>query len=113
MEYWPNPSHKVETTVAGPPVWNPNKTKCPRMSMKECQDLLNKSKPHGENSRRRWTVQKVDQQYIFYALMTDNTQDEKGNLRYHGYPDDKIPPRVRRELLTQEAKSESSEPNLD
>ncbi len=60
----------------------------------------------------RWTAQKVGHQYIFYALMTDNTQDENGNLRYHGYPDDEIPPRVRRELLIQEVESESPESNF-
>lgn len=109
MKYWPNPSHKVATTVAGPPVWNPNKTKCKSMSLTECQALLDKSLPHSENSRRRWTVQAIGGNYIFFALMSDNTVDEDGNLRFHGYPDDKIPPKVRRQLLAQEGVSASLE----
>jgi len=89
----------------------PQKTKCKSMSLTECQALLDKSLPHSENSRRGWTVQAIGGNYIFFALMSDNTVDEDGNHRFHGYPDDKIPPKVRRQLLAQEGVSASLEQN--
>ena len=44
LRYWPNPSHKTETTEAGPPRWNPDKDKCPSdMTVAERNELLKAS----------------------------------------------------------------------
>jgi hypothetical protein len=56
MRYWPNPAHKVETTEAGPPLWTPDKDRCPPgMTVQERRALLDASvavDPTNHRSRR-------------------------------------------------------------
>lgn len=95
VRYWPNPAHKVETTEAGPPVWIPNKEKCPRgMTVAERNLLLAGSvavDPDDIHSRR-FAVRRTERGLEFFDVKW--TQDVDGVPEFHGHPASRVDRRV-------------------
>lgn len=87
VRYWPNPAHKQETTEAGPPVWAPDKEKCPRgMTVTERNALLASSVPsHAYDPRsRRFALRRTDAGLEAYDVKY--TRDVDGEPEFHGHP---------------------------
>jgi hypothetical protein len=93
MRYWPNPAHKVETTEAGPPVWVPDKEKCPpRMTVPERRALLEASVPMDPNDARsrRFALRRVEHGVeLFDVKWTEDDAD--GEAVFHGHPASRVP----------------------
>ena len=106
MRYWPNPAHKVETTEAGPPVWIPNKDKCPRgMTVAERNLLLADSEPvqPGDVRSRRFAMRRTETGLEFFDVKY--TRDVDGDPEFHGHPATRVDRRVlkrfrERDLIT-------------
>lgn len=96
--YWPNPAHKNETTEVGPPVWRPNKAKCPAMTIDERRTLLaasvaeNEADPHSRRFAMRRTASAIE---FFEAKWT---RDVDADAEFHGYPTLVVPGTVLRKL---------------
>lgn len=99
MRYVANPAHKVETTEAGPPVWRPDKTCCPKgMTLRERALLLRNSIAENPNSptSRRFAVRRSESGLEFFAAQL--TQVVNGVAEFHGYPTNHVPGRVLRQF---------------
>src|SRR5262245_2061637 len=98
MRYWPNPAHKLETTEAGPPNWNPDKDPCPvGMTIEERRDLFASSvavEPNDPRSRR-FAMRRTERGVEFFDLK--HTEDRDGESVFHGHPAS----RVDRDVLKQ------------
>lgn len=92
LRYWPNPSHKTETTEAGPPRWNPDKDKCPSdMTVAERNELLKASiavDPSDQESRR-FVARRVDGRLELFDIKF--TQVIDGEPEFHGHPAQRVP----------------------
>jgi hypothetical protein len=93
MKYWPNPAHKVETTEAGPPVWNPDKDPCPAgMTVQERRGLLEQSLAldEGDPRSRRFAVRRTEQGLELFDVKW--TQDDADGVPvFHGHPASRVP----------------------
>lgn len=106
MRYWPNPAHKSETTEAGPPVWIPDKEKCPRaMTVEERNQLLLESVAVDPSDRRsrRFAVRRTASGIEFFDIKW--TRDVEGVPEFHGHPASRVDRRAlqtfrERELIT-------------
>lgn len=103
LVYEPSPSHKVETTVVGPPKWNPHKERCPvDLDLEEREVLLAgsiASDDDGENPRR-WAVRRTAKGLEFYeSKLTREMPD--GTIVVHGHPTRRVPPKVLRTMQAQ------------
>jgi hypothetical protein len=90
VHYWPNPAHKTETTEAGPPVWHPDKAKCPRgMTVEERSALLAASVPVDATDprSRRFAVRRTAALEIFDIKYG---RDVDGVPEFHGHPASRI-----------------------
>lgn len=99
FRYFPSPVHKEETTEAGPPVWVPGKTKCPRLTIEERDALVKASYPHDGDPRapRRYAVRRgAGGIECFESRLTREHQE--GIVEIHGFPVTKIPTRVLRRM---------------
>ena len=100
MVYFPNPAHKVETTEAGPPRWNPDKEKCPReMTVVERLELLELSQAEdgAEDNPKRWAVWRTISGVFFFETKPTLTLPD-GRLEVHGHPTSRVPPRILRQM---------------
>ena len=98
MRYVPNPAHKLETTVAGPPRRRPDKEPCPpEMTPRQRAALLRDSIPERPDSphSRRFAVRRGGSGLEFFAAQATRTT-ESGEIEYHGYPTSRVPGRVPR-----------------
>ena len=103
VRYVPNPAHKRETTVAGPPRWRPDKEPCPPdMTPRERADLLRGSEPEhaGSPSSRRFAVRRGRSGLEFFAAQVTRTAED-GKVEYHGYPTHRAPGKVLRRFRDQ------------
>jgi hypothetical protein len=96
MRYIPNPAHKLETTEAGPPRWQPSKEACPPMAPAERQDLLDRSVPADPAAPigRRFAMRRGDQGLELYEAKL--TRIASGVPEYHGHPTTRVPGKVLR-----------------
>lgn len=100
MVYFPNPVHKVETTAAGPPRWNPDKEKCPQeMTLAERHELLEASvaEDGAEDNPKRWAVWRTNTGVFFYETKPTLTKRD-GQIEIHGHPTSRVPPVVLRQM---------------
>ncbi|HEX4416740.1 MAG TPA: hypothetical protein VH165_02525 [Kofleriaceae bacterium] len=91
MRYWPNPAHKTETSEAGPPVWNPDKAKCPRgMTVEERNALLAASVPvdAADPRSRRFAVRRTPAALELFDIKYG--RDVDGVPEFHGHPASRI-----------------------
>ena len=98
MRYCPNPAHKLETTVAGPPRWSPDKEPCPPgMTPRQRAALLRDSLPERPDSpdSRRFALRRGESGLEFFAAQATRTT-ESGEVVYHGYPTNRVPGKVLR-----------------
>ena len=110
VRYWPNPAHKSETTEAGPPVWRPDKEKCPDdMTVTERDDLLAASIPlTNEPQSRRFAVRRTNQRLELFDVKCHGTVD--GEPEFHGHPR----PGFRHECCdSSETAATSAKPSID
>jgi hypothetical protein len=99
MRYWPNPAHKSDTTEAGPPVWSPDKEKCPRgMTIDERDDLLVKSIPidDADPTSRRFVARRTERGLEIYDIKF--TRMVGDDAEFHGHPATRIDRRVLRKM---------------
>lgn len=99
MRYWPNPAHKRETTVAGPPAWRPNKDPCPDdLAVEERDELLATSLPKDGAAphSRRYNARRTDRGLELYEAKWH--ADVDGEPEFHGHPTRRVPGRVLRAL---------------
>ena len=98
LVYEPSPAHKVETTVVGPPKWNPHKERCPTdLGIAEREELLADSVARDDDALapRRWAVRRTAKGLEFYeSKLTREMPD--GALVVHGHPTLRVPPSVLR-----------------
>lgn len=86
--YVPNPSHKLETTEAGPPRWSPKKTACPvGMSMEQRDFLVRESVPIDDDplNPRRYAVRRVEGRLEWYRSLPTREHPD-GRIEIHGHP---------------------------
>ena len=101
LRYWPNPAHKTSTTEAGPPAWRPRKTPCPRMTIDERQDLLERSicleaATTGTTGASRYAMRRgVAGLEFFEARWTERRGDDDV---FHGFPTVHVPARILRSM---------------
>ncbi len=94
MRYWPNPAHKVETTEAGPPRWNPDKDACPPgMTVHERRDLLLASLPldPAEPRSRRFAMRRRSDGVVDVFDVKWTQDDPDGEPVFHGHPASTVP----------------------
>ena len=98
LVYEPSPSHKVETTAAGPPKWNPYKERCPvNLGISERESLLAESASRSDDDidPRRWAVRRTRSGLELYeSKLTREMPD--GSIVVHGHPTRRVPPPVLR-----------------
>jgi hypothetical protein len=93
MRYWPNPAHKVETTEAGPPVWTPDKDRCPSgMTVQERRALFDASVPLNADDphSRRFAVRRTEHGLELYDVKWTE-DDATGEPVFHGHPASRVP----------------------
>jgi hypothetical protein len=99
MRYWPNPAHKRETTVAGPPAWRPDKEPCPDdLSVDERDELLEASIPRDpeDPASRRWVARRGPNGLELYDVKCSG--EVAGEPEFHGHPASFVPAVVLRQL---------------
>lgn len=99
MRYWPNPAHKRETTVSGPPAWRPDKEPCPDdLSVEERDALLADSIPlePGSETSRRWAVRRGPTGLELYDIKL--TSEGAGDPEFHGHPASFVPAQILRQM---------------
>ncbi len=96
MKYWPNPAHKRGTSEAGPPLWRPHKSVCPKMTIDERSRLLDESIPEDANDVQstRYALRRVATGMEWFAARF--TQMDADEAVFHGYPADFVPAKVLR-----------------
>ena len=102
MRYFANPAHKLDTTEAGPPRWNPDKEPCPKgMTLRERTELLRESVPEDLESltSTRFAVRRGMSGLQFFTARMTRIVD--GEVEYHGYPTRQVPGRVLRQFRDQ------------
>ena len=100
IKYEPSPSHKWQTTEAGPPRWNPSKERCPvDLTVKERDELLRDSvSADGQaDTPRRWAVRRTREGIEFYESKLTR-QEPDGTIVVHGHPTRRVPPGVLRAM---------------
>ncbi len=98
--YVPNPAHKWGTTEAGPPVWSPDKEKCPDdITIAERGQLLDRSiaKDGAEDNPSRYAIRRSENQIEFYETKLTGTHPN-GLMEIHGHPTRRVPPAVLRSM---------------
>ncbi len=92
MRYWPNPAHKIETSEAGPPKWNPYKEPCPtNMTVGERSQLLALSTavdPQDPRSRR-FAMRRTDSGLELFDIK-HTEDDHEGQPVFHGHPASRV-----------------------
>lgn len=98
--YVPNPAHKWGTSEAGPPVWNPDKEKCPDdISMPERTRLLEESLAvdGGDESPRRYAIRRAGDRIEFFETKSTGLHPS-GRIEIHGHPTRRVPPPILRRM---------------
>ena len=107
MRYWPNPTHKAETTEAGPPRWRPDSSKCPRMDPAERNRLLEGaiSEDPGRVDSVRYAFRAGAAGQEWFAARFTRMID--GEPEFHGYPCSYVPGKVLKQFWAEGRISEA------
>lgn len=99
MRYWPNPVHKRETTVAGPPRWRPSKMPCPDdMTVAERDRLLETAIPMDPNdaSSRRYNIRRTSSGLVLFDAKCHEVVG--GEPAFHAHPATFVPGKILRQF---------------
>jgi hypothetical protein len=85
-------------TDAGPGMWRPDKTECPRMTVGERNDLLQASIPERSTdpASPRYSVRRTEHGIEFFEAMFTRWDGEEAE--FHGFPTKIVPASVLRQF---------------